>query len=338
VSGARYPTNRHNGVVYAVTIKEPGGPEVLDWTQVPEPEVGPLDVLVEVAAAGVNRADLLQRAGHYPPPPGAPPYLGLECSGRVIAVGADVAGWATGDDVCALLAGGGYAQRVAVPAAHCLPVPAGVELVDAAALPEVACTVWSNVFDVGGLRPLDTILIHGGGGGIGTFAIQAASAHGARVITTARAAKHAALSELGAEVVVDYTTEDFTAAVRTATGGRGADVVLDIMGASYLERNIEVLAPGGRLIVIGLQGGRVGQLDLGALLTKRASVIGTNLRRRGTDDKAGIVAAVREHLWPMIERRVIRPVVHSRLSMPEASEAHRLIASSDHLGKVLLLP
>jgi putative PIG3 family NAD(P)H quinone oxidoreductase len=326
------------GAVYAVTIPEPGGPEVLTWAEVGEPEVAPGEVLVEVAAAGVNRADLLQRAGHYPPPAGAPPYPGLEVAGRVLAVGAHVTGWAEGDEVCALLAGGGYAQRVAVPAGQCLPVPAGVPLVDAAALPEVACTVWSTVFDIGRLQPLDTLLVHGGGSGIGTFAIQAGAAHGARVITTARAVKHAALSDLGAEVVVDYTAEDFTVAVRTATNGRGADVVLDIMGGSYLERNVEALASGGRLVVIGLQGGRSGPLDLGALLAKRATVAGATLRSRPTDDKARIVAAVREHLWPMIERGSIRPVVHSRLSMVDAAEAHRLVASSEHLGKVLLVP
>jgi putative PIG3 family NAD(P)H quinone oxidoreductase len=323
--------------MYAVTIREPGGPDVLTWAEVPEPEPGPDEVLIEVAASAVNRPDLLQRAGFYPPPPGAPPYLGLECSGRVAAVGSGVTAWRPGDEVCALLGGGGYAQRVTVNAAHCLPVPAGVSLVDAAGLPEVACTVWSNVFDQGGLQPLDTILIHGGGSGIGTFAIQACVAHGARVLTTARPAKHAALTDLGAEVVIDYATEDFVAAVRAATGGRGADVVLDIMGASYLERNVEALAMDGRLLIIGLQGGRRGEVDLDALMAKRGRILTSRLRPRPAHQKAAIVAAVREHLWPLVEGGLVRPIVHAHLPLPDAASAHALVESSEHLGKVILV-
>ena len=323
--------------MYAVTIPQPGGPDVLTWAEVPDPEPGPGEVLIEVAASAVNRADLLQRAGHYPPPPGAPPYPGLECSGRVAAVGSGTTAWRPGDAVCALLAGGGYAQRVVVPASHCLPVPRGVSLVDAAALPEAACTVWSSVLDLGRLRPGETVLIHGGGSGIGTFAIQAAVAHGARVLTTARPAKHAALVELGADVVIDYATEDFVAATQAATDGRGADVILDIMGASYVERNIEALATDGRLVVIGLQGGRRGELNLGALLTKRASIIAPLLRPRPANQKAAIVNGVREHLWPVVESGRIRIVVHARVPMPDASAAHALVESSEHLGKVLLV-
>ena len=323
--------------MYAVTIPQPGGPDVLTWAEVPDPEPGPGEVLIEVAASAVNRADLLQRAGHYPPPPGAPPYPGLECSGRVAAVGSGTTAWEPGDEVCALVAGGGYAQRVAVPASHCLPVPRGVSLVDAAALPEAACTVWSSVLDLGRLRPGETVLIHGGGSGIGTFAIQTAVAHGARVLTTARPAKHAALVELGADVVIDYATEDFVAATHAATDGRGADVILDIMGASYVERNIEALATDGRLVVIGLQGGRRGELNLGALLTKRASIIAPLLRPRPDNQKAAIVNGVREHLWPGVESGRIRPVVHARVPMPDASAAHALVESSEHLGKVLLV-
>jgi putative PIG3 family NAD(P)H quinone oxidoreductase len=322
--------------VYAVTIKQPGGPEALTWSSVPDPEPGPDDVLIEVAAAGVNRADLLQRAGSYPPPPGAPPYLGLECSGRIVATGPDVTGWRVGDEVCALLGGGGYAERVAVPERHVLPLPPGVTVEDAAALPEVACTVWSNVFDLGRLQSLDTLLVHGGGSGIGTFAIQLAVTRGARVITTARAAKHEALRELGAEVAIDYRTEDFVAAVRTATSGRGADVILDIMGASYLERNIEALATGGRLVIIGLQGGRAAEINLGNLLAKRACVMATTLRSRSADEKAQIVTAVREHVWPLIANGLVRPVIHTKLPMPDAAQAHRLVESSEYLGKVLL--
>jgi len=323
--------------VYAVTVPEPGGPEALVWAEVPDPEPGPDEVLIDIVASAVNRADLLQRAGLYPPPPGAPAYPGLECSGLVAAIGPLVTDWQPGDQVCALLAGGGYAQRVAAPAAQCLPVPAGISVEDAAALPEVACTVWSNVFDLAHLHALDSLLVHGGGSGIGTFAIQLAGAHGARVITTARAAKHAALRELGAEVIVDYTTEDFVTAVRTATGGHGADVILDIMGASYLERNLDALAIDGRLVVIGLQGGRAAPLDLATLHAKRGAIFATSLRSRPADQKAAIVAAVREHVWPLIESGLIRPVIHTRVPMAQAAEAHQLVESSEHVGKVVLL-
>jgi putative PIG3 family NAD(P)H quinone oxidoreductase len=323
--------------VYAVTVPRAGGPDVLTWAEVPDPVPGPDEVLIDVAASAVNRADLLQRAGFYAPPPGASPYVGLECSGTVAAVGPEVTVWRPGDQVCALLAGGGCAQRVAVPASHCLPIPGGVSLVDAASLPEAACTVWSNVFELGRLQPLDTILVHGGGSGVGTFAIQAAVAHGARVLTTARSPKHAALTDLGAEVVIDYTTEDFVGAVRAATTGRGADVILDIMGGSYVERNVEALATEGRLVVIGLQGGRRGEIDLSALAAKRGHVIATLLRPRPADQKAAIVTAVRDHLWPLVEGGLVRPVVHARISMPEAAKAHDLVESSTHFGKVVLV-
>jgi len=320
-----------------VTIPEPGGPEVLTWAEVPDPVPGRDEVLIDIAASAVNRADLMQRDGFYPPPPGAPPYPGLECSGRVEAVGANVTRWHEGDEVCALLGGGGYAEKVAVRAEHCLPVPSGVQLEDAAALPEVACTVWSNVFSIGGLKPLDTLLVHGGASGIGTFAIQLAVARGARVVTTARAPKHAALRELGAQVTVDYSTEDFVAAVRAATGGHGADVILDIMGASYLERNVASLATGGRLVVIGLQGGRNGDLDLGMMLGKRASIIATTLRSRPNAEKAAIIQGVREHVWPLIESGLVRPIVHSRVSIEDAAAAHRTVEANEHTGKVLLV-
>jgi putative PIG3 family NAD(P)H quinone oxidoreductase len=323
--------------VYAVTITQPGGPEVLGWTEVPDPVPDRHQVLIDVAASAVNRADLLQRAGFYAPPPGASPLPGLECSGRVAAVGGDVTRWGVGDEVCALLAGGGYAQRVAVDADHCLPVPRGVALVDAATLPEAACTVWSNLVDEGRLQSLDALLIHGGGSGIGTFAIQFASARGARVLTTARAGKHAALHELGAEVVIDYDREDFVAAVRTATHAHGADVILDIMGAAYLTRNVEALATGGRLVVIGLQGGRRAELDLSQLMAKQASITGTLLRPRTAPEKAAIVAAVAEHVWPLIGTGVIRPIVYERVPMPEAARAHRIVEESEHIGKVALV-
>jgi putative PIG3 family NAD(P)H quinone oxidoreductase len=323
--------------MFAIMIAEPGGPEVLSWSEVPDPSPGPGEVLVDVHASAVNRADLLQRAGHYPPPPGAPPYPGLECAGVVAAVGEGATGLAPGDEVCALLAGGGYAQRVAVPAGQVLPVPRGVDLADAASLPEVACTVWANVVDLAGLRAGETLLVHGGGSGIGTFAIQLAVALGARVVTTARAAKHTALRDLGAAVTVDYTSEDFVAAVKEATDGRGADVILDIMGAAYLPRNVAALAPGGRLVVIGLQGGRRAELDLAALLAVRGTISATSLRGRPPAEKARIVRGVREQVWPLVESGVIRPVVDRRLPMARAAEAHRLVEANAHVGKVLLL-
>ncbi|MEH1168938.1 NAD(P)H-quinone oxidoreductase [Micromonospora sp. CPCC 205539] len=320
----------------AITIPQPGGPDALVWAEVPDPEPGPGEVIVDVRASGVNRADLLQRKGHYPPPAGAPAYPGLECSGVISAIGPDVSGWVVGQEVCALLAGGGYAERVAVPAGQLLPVPAGVDLVDAAALPEVACTVWSNVVRVARLSAGDTLLVHGGGSGIGTFAIQFGVALGATVLVTARAAKHARLKELGAAHTIDYREQDFVEEVRQATGGHGADVVLDIMGGSYLGRNIEALATGGRLVVIGLQGGASAELNLGALLSKRASVAATTLRARPLAEKAEIVRGVRDEVWPLVETGAIQPVVDRRLPMSDAAEAHRRVEANDHLGKVLL--
>src|SRR4051794_4613827 len=326
----------------AVTIQEPGGPEVLGWGEVPDPVCGPGEVLVDVVAAAVNRADLLQRQGHYPPPPGASEVLGLECSGVISEVGPEVTGWSVGDEVCALLSGGGYAERVAVPAGQLLPKPAGVELATAAALPEVTCTVWSNVFMLAGLRAGEVFLVHGGGSGIGTMAVQLAVRAGAQVATTAGSAEKLAFCrELGAEILVNYREEDFVEVVQGATGGHGADVVLDIMGAKYLARNVDVLATGGRLVGIGMQGGTKAELDLGKLMRKRASVAATTLRSRpatGPGSKAQIVAAVRRDVWPDVERGVVRPVVHTRLPMSRAGEAHALIEASDHIGKVLLLP
>ena len=320
----------------AITIPEPGGPDVLAWSEVPDPQPGPGEVVVDVRATAVNRADLLQRQGHYPPPPGAPAYPGLECSGVVSATGPDVTGARVGDEVCALLSGGGYAERVAVPAGQLLPVPAGVDLVDAAALPEVACTVWSNVVQLARLTAGETLLVHGGGSGIGTFAIQLGTALGATVVATARAAKHDRLRELGAGHLVDYREQDFVEEVRKVTDGRGADVVLDIMGAAYLGRNVAALATDGRLVVIGMQGGRKGELDLGALLAKRGTVAATALRSRPLDQKAAIVQGVRQQVWPLIEAGQVRPVVDRRLPITDAADAHRLVESNEHVGKVLL--
>ncbi|MFE3180332.1 NAD(P)H-quinone oxidoreductase [Streptomyces violascens] len=323
--------------MYAITIPEPGGPEALVWAEVPDPVPGEGEVLVEVAAAAVNRADVLQRQGFYNPPPGASPYPGLECSGRIAALGPGVSGWSVGDEVCALLSGGGYAEKVAVPIGQLLPVPDGVDLAQAAALPEVVCTVWSNVFMVSHLRPGETLLVHGGASGIGTMAIQLGKAIGARVAVTAGGPdKLARCAELGADILVDYREQDFVDEVLKATDGVGADVILDIMGAKYLERNVRALAVNGRLAVIGLQGGAKGELNLGALLTKRAAVTATSLRGRPAAEKAAIVAAVREHVWPLIADGRVRPVVDRTVPLSDAAEGHRVLEASTHVGKVLL--
>jgi putative PIG3 family NAD(P)H quinone oxidoreductase len=321
----------------AVVADGAGGPEVLSLGEVPDPEPGPGEVLVRVAATAVNRADLLQRQGHYPPPPGASEVLGLECSGTVAALGEGVEDWSVGDEVCALLAGGGYAELVAVPAGQLMPLPDGVDLVTAAALPEVACTVWSNVFMVAGLQPGEHLLVHGGAGGIGTFAIQLATALGAHVHTTAGSPeKLAVCAELGAETTINYREQDFVEEVRKATDGHGADVVLDNMGAKYLGRNVDVLATEGRLVVIGMQGGSKGELNLGALLRKRGAVVATALRSRPVAGKAAICAAVVEHVWPLVAAGKARPVVHATRPLAEVADAHRSMEASDHVGKLLL--
>lgn len=323
--------------MHAVAITEPGGPEVLVWSEVPDPVCGPGEVIVDVVAAGVNRADLLQRRGKYDVPAGAPAVPGLECSGTISEVGQGVTGWKAGDQVCALLSGGGYAERVAVPAGQLMQVPAGVDLVTAAALPEVFCTVWSNVVMTAGLGAGDVLLVHGGGSGIGTAAIQVGRARGARVAVTAgSAAKLERCAELGAEILVDYHSQDFVEVVKEATGGHGADVVLDIMGGSYLTRNLDVLAMDGRIAIIGTLGGRDAQLNLGSVMGKRARITGSLLRRRTVAGKAAVVAEVCEHVWPLIESGTVTPVVDRVLPMPQAAEAHRVVESGVHVGKVLL--
>ncbi|MQY05252.1 NAD(P)H-quinone oxidoreductase [Actinomadura macrotermitis] len=316
--------------MHAIVIREPGDADVLEWTEVPDPEPKSGEVVIEVAASAVNRADVMQRRGLYPPPPGASEYPGLEVSGRIAAVGDGVQGWREGDEVCALLAGGGYAERVAVPAGQVLPVPHGVGLAEAAGLPEVACTVWSNVFMLARLGAGESFLVHGGGSGIGTMAIQLARAYGAKVTCTVGSEEKARVCrELGAGTVVNYRTEDFV--------GHGPfDVVLDHLGGSYLPRNVEALATGGRLVVIGTQGGRTGELDLGRLLVKRGTVHATGLRARPLEEKAAIVAAVREHVWPLIEAGDVRPVVHARVPLAGAADAHRLMEDGAHIGKILL--
>jgi len=296
--------------------------------------------VLDVAASAVNRADLLQRQGHYPPPPGAPPYPGLECSGVISATGPGVIGHRVGERVCALLAGGGYAERVAVPAGQLLPVPSGPSVQESAALPEVACTVWSNLMMTAHLSPGQLVLLHGGGSGIGTHAIQVARALGCRVAVTAGSAEKLAVClELGADVPINYRDEDFVERVRAATDGAGADVILDIMGAAYLDRNVDALAPDGRLVIIGFQGGVKAELNLGKLMSKRAGVISTALRSRPIDGPSGKAAVVTEtvaNVWPMIADGRVRPIIGAELPIEQAAEAHRLLSSGEVSGKVIL--
>jgi len=318
----------------------PDGAGPLSWQEVPDIAAGSGEVLIEVKAAGVNRADLLQAAGLYPPPPGASPILGLEISGVITAVGPNVTDLQVGQQVCALLAGGGYAQYVAVPAGQVMPIPAGVSIVDAAALPEVACTVWSNLAMNANLVSGELILVQGGASGIGTHAIQVARELGATVAVTAGSpAKLDLCGELGAEIVISHRDEDFVERVRAATGGRGADVILDIMGASYLDRNLQALAVDGRLVIIGMQGGVKAELNIGTLISKRLRVIGTALRARpidGPHGKSAIVDAVVGSVWPMIAAGTVRPVIGARFPIEQAAEAHRVLASGETFGKVLL--
>jgi putative PIG3 family NAD(P)H quinone oxidoreductase len=321
----------------AITIPVPGDTDALVPAEVDPPSARPGEVVIDVVAAGVNRADVMQRMGHYDPPKSSSPLPGLEVSGRIAAVSDGVDGWQVGDEVCALLTGGGYAEQVAVPASQLLPVPAGVDLVDAAALPEVTSTVWSNVFMTANLQPGQLFLVHGGSSGIGTMAIQLAREVGAHVAVTAGSAKKLEVCrQLGAEILVNYREEDFVERVRAAPDGHGADVILDNIGAKYLERNIDLLAVNGRLVIIGLQGGRSAEIDLGAMLAKRCAVIATTLRARPPEEKATIVAAVREHVWPLLESGRVKPVVHSTYPLARAADAHREMEASTHIGKILL--
>jgi putative PIG3 family NAD(P)H quinone oxidoreductase len=323
--------------MHGITSAHPGPPEVLTWAAVPDPSPGSNEVVIAVRAAGVNRADLAQRQGHYPPPAGASSVLGLECSGQVVALGPDVEGWAIGDEVCALVAGGAYAELVVAPAGQVLPKPAGVSLVEAAGLPEAACTVWSTIFQAAALRTGETLLVHGGTSGIGTFAIQLAHASGVRVITTAGTPdKCARAVALGAEFAINYRVDDFVAGVRDHTDGRGADVILDVVGGDYLARNLEALAPDGRLVVLATQHGRRAELDLTMLMAKRATVYSAGLRARPHDQKAAIVDAVRTHVWPLVESGAIKVVVQAEVPMPDAAVAHRIMEAGDHVGKILL--
>ncbi|WP_067718286.1 NAD(P)H-quinone oxidoreductase [Nocardia yamanashiensis] len=325
--------------MYAVTLDGFGEPEVMKWAQVDDlPAPGPGEVLIDVVAAGVNRADLLQRQGFYPPPPGASETLGLECSGVVAEVGAGVRDWRKGDKVCALLSGGGYAERVLVPETQVLPVPEGLDLAAAAALPEVAATVWSNLVMTAGMHSGHLLLIHGGGSGIGTHAIQVARALGARVAVTAGSDyKLERCRELGATVTINYKEHDFVTVLHAEYPG--VDIILDNMGAAYLERNVEVLAEDGHLVIIGMQGGVKAELNLATLLGKRGAIHATNLRRRpehGKGSKAEIITELRRHVWPLISDGTIVPVISAEVPVTDAAAAHKLLDSPESFGKVIL--
>jgi putative PIG3 family NAD(P)H quinone oxidoreductase len=325
--------------MYAITVSEPGGPDALTWSEVPDPEAGAGEVVLDVVASAVNRADIMQREGNYPPPPGASEIIGLECSGRIAAIGEGVTGWSVGDEVCALLAGGGYAQKVAVPAAQLLPIPTGVDLVTAAGLPEVACTVWSNIAMAGRLTAGETFLVQGGSSGIGTHAIQVAKAIGARVAATAGAPDRLERCRaLGADIVIDYH-DDIPDELKKATDGHGADVILDNMGAKGLAANIDALARDGRLLIIGMQGGVKAELNIAKLLGKRGTITSMGLRGRqvdGPNGKGVIVAAVRDNVWPMIADGRVRPIVHDTVPMTDAARAHAGFDKGGVIGKVLL--
>ena len=319
-----------------VEIREPGGPDVLVPAERPRPEAGPGELLIQVAAAGVNRPDVLQRKGGYPPPPGASDIPGLEVAGTVVALGADTTGWQAGDQVTALVTGGGYAQYCTAPAEQCLPVPKGLEPDQAAALPETFFTVWSNVFDRGGLKAGESFLVHGGSSGIGTTAIQMARAMGARVFATAGSTeKCEACEALGAERAINYRSEDFVAIVKEATSG-GANLVLDMVGGDYVARNLKALAPDGRLVHIAFLGGSKVEIDLLPVMLKRLTVTGSTLRARDVAFKGEIARNLRETVWPLIEAGRIRPVMAGRFPLEQAAEAHKLMESSAHIGKIVL--
>ena len=324
-------------VMTAIEIAGFGGPEVLKPTQRPRPKPGAGELLIEVAAAGVNRPDVLQRQGGYKPPPGASDIPGLEIAGRVAALGEGVAGWRVGDGATALVAGGGYAEYCVAPVPQCLPLPRGLDMVKAAAIPETFFTVWTNVFDRGRLKPGESFLVHGGSSGIGTTAIQLAHAFGSRVFATAGSAeKCAACVKLGADRAIDHKREDFVAVIEEATGGRGVDVILDMVGGGYFARNMKILALEGRLVQIAyLQGGKA-EIDLGSLMMKRQTLTGSTLRPRSVAEKGVIAAALREKVWPLIESGRIAPVIFKTFPLAQAADAHRLMESNSHIGKIVL--
>jgi len=322
----------------AIEIAKPGGPEALQPARRPVPAPGAGEVLIRVVAAGINRPDILQRQGGYPPPPGASDIPGLEVAGRIVAVGDGTEPWQVGDPVCALVAGGGYAEYCIAPAAQCLPLPGKLDMTQAAALPETFFTVWTNVFDRGRLKSGETFLVHGGSSGIGTTAIQLAHAFGARVIATAGSAeKCAACRKLGADIAINYHDEDFVAKSMEATGGRGADVILDMVGGDYILRNLKCLAVEGRLVQIAFLKGSTAEINLLPLMLKRQTVTGSTLRPRSVAEKGVIAESLREKVWPLLEAGRIAPVIHATFPLAQAAEAHRLMESSAHVGKIVLV-
>jgi NADPH2:quinone reductase len=322
----------------AIEIRQPGGPEVLTPVERPRPIITAEEVLIKVAAAGVNRPDLMQRQGRYPPPPGASDIPGLEVAGTIEEVGARVGDWRTGDRVCALVSGGGYAEYCAAPAPQCLPVPRPMNLIEAGGIPETTFTVWTNVFERGRLARGESILVHGGSSGIGTTAIQLARARGARVFATAGSAeKCAACEALGAERAINYREADFVSAVREATGDRGVDVVLDMVGGDYLQRNVEALATDGRLVQIATLGGTISEVNMMAVLRRRLTITGSTLRARSVSEKGAIAKACHEHVWPLFESGAVRVVVYATFPLRDAAEAHRVMETSRHIGKLLLV-
>jgi putative PIG3 family NAD(P)H quinone oxidoreductase len=324
-------------MITVIEITRPGGPDVLAPVQRPMPKAGPGELLIKIAAAGVNRPDIAQRLGNYPPPPGASDIPGLEAAGHVVTVGEGVSGWAAGDAVCALLSGGGYAQFVAAPAVQCLPIPAGLSLIEAAALPETLFTCWTNLVDGGALKAGETVLIHGGSSGIGTTGIQLAKALGATVFVTAGTAeKCAACRALGADLAIDYKTEDFVKAVKAATGGKGVDLVLDMVGGDYVRRNIEALAQRGRHVSISSLGGAEATIPIFRIMQKRLILTGSTLRPRAVAEKGAIAAALLSRVWPWIESGRIKPSIHAVFPLEQAAEAHRALEAGDHVGKVVL--
>jgi NADPH2:quinone reductase len=321
----------------AIEISSPGGPDVLVPVDRPVPSIGAGEVLVNVAAAGVNRPDVLQRQGRYPPPPGVTDIPGLEVAGTIAAVGPAVSAWGVGDRVCALVSGGGYAEFCAVPAPQCLPVPRGFDFTHAAGIPETTFTVWTNVFERGRLAPGESILIHGGSSGIGTTAIQLARAWGARVFATAGTAeKCAACESIGAERAINYHETDFVAAIKELTGGGGVDVVLDMVAGDYVQRNIDALAMDGRLVMIGRQGGVKSEIDVMPILRKRLILTGSTLRTRSVEEKGALAQAVHRHVWPMFESGTVGVIVHQTFPLRDAAAAHRVMESSAHVGKLVL--
>jgi putative PIG3 family NAD(P)H quinone oxidoreductase len=327
------------GTMACIEITEPGGPEVLKPAKRPVPEPAADEVLIAVRAAGVNRPDCIQREGNYAPPPGVTDIPGLEVAGEIAALGKDVAGWKAGDKVCALVAGGGYAEFVTAPALQCLPIPEGLDMVEAAALPETFFTVWSNVFERAGLKEGETFLVHGGSSGIGTTAIQIAARLGARVITTAgNEEKCRVCVELGAERAVNYKEEDFVEAAKTFTEGKGVDVILDMVGGDYLPRNIKALAPDGRHVSIAFLSGSKAEINFMPVMLKRLTLTGSTLRPQTVERKGEIAQALRERIWPLIAAGEIKPVIHASFPLAEAAEAHELMESSRHIGKIMLVP